>query len=321
MNRNWNRTFRAAMTAAGFVAAVLLAGCPGGGGGTPNPPGTPDTPPPPDPPKWDQAAYDEGFEAGFLVDEEYWLGFDDGYYTRDAGPIYYSGSEIPVVEDPEYDAGYWDGVWYAYNDGYFVEYDYAFTVGFSEGYDIGYAADWLDIVAADEHPEYVDGGWSDGYNDGFSEGLVLGAVDYATALPFDWLDAMMYYREGNDVYLEEVDRGTGTYGPVYLYEYGTDPNTLVAKSATGRRAEARGAIRKAAGAKSSADAGVSYRTMPGDTSARYDTAPASTARAPETTLRVADTTWNQRIAAYRSATGAKAAPGADPRAARAAAAD
>ena len=251
------------------------------------------------------------------MDEEYWLGFDDGYYTRDAGPIYYSGSEIPVVEAPEFDAGYWDGVWYAYNDGYFVEYDYAFTVGFSEGYDIGFTNAWPDILAADEHPEYVDGGWSDGYNDGFSEGLVMGAVDYAEGLPFDWLDAMMYYREGYDVYLEEVDRGTGAYGPVYLYEYGTDPNTLVAKTAAGRRAEARGAVRRTPGAKTAADAGVSYRAMPEETSARYDTAPASTARAPETALRVADTTWNQRIAAYRGAVAAKAAPPAASRAARA----
>jgi len=305
MNSYWNRTARTAMTAAGLVMAALLAGCPPENGDPPDTPGTPETP---ETPKWDQSAYDAGFDEGFLVDEEYWLGFDDGYYTRDAGPIYYSGSEIPVVETPESDAGYWDGVWYAYNDGYFVEYDYAFTVGFSEGYDIGYADNWPDILAADEHPEYVDGGWSDGYNDGFSEGLVMGAVDYVDGLPFDWLDGMMYYREGYDVYLEEVDRGTGVYGPVYLYEYGTDPNTLIEKAATGRRAEMRGAIRKTPGAKTAADAGISYRTMPGETSARYDTAPASTARAPETALRVADTTWNQRIAAYRGAVAAKAVP-------------
>ena len=41
------------------------------------------------------------------------------------------------------------------------------------------------------------------------------------------------------------------------------------------------------------------------------------ARAPETALRVADTTWNQRIAAYRGAVAAKAAPPAASRAARA----
>ena len=314
MNRKWNRSARTAVAAAVLTAAAMLAGCPPESGDPPETPGTPETP---ETPKWDQTAYDAGFDEGFLVDEEYWLGFDDGYYTRDAGPIYYSGSEIPVVEAPEFDAGYWDGVWYAYNDGYFVEYDYAFTVGFSEGYDIGFSGAWPDILTADEHPEYVDGGWSDGYNDGFSEGLVMGAVDYAEGLPFDWLDAMMYYREGYDVYLEEVDRGTGAYGPVYLYEYGTDPNTLVAKTAAGRRAEARGAVRRTPGAKTAADAGISYRAMLEETSARYDTAPASTARAPETALRVADTTWNQRIAAYRGAVAAKAAPPAASRAARA----
>ena len=263
MNRKWNRSARTAVAAAVLTAAAMLAGCPADNGDPPETPGTPETP------KWDQTAYDAGFDEGFLVDEEYWLGFDDGYYTRDAGPIYYSGSEIPVVEAPEFDAGYWDGVWYAYNDGYFVEYDYAFTVGFSEGYDIGFTNAWPDILAADEHPEYVDGGWSDGYNDGFSEGLVMGAVDYAEGLPFDWLDAMMYYREGYDVYLEEVDRGTGAYGPVYLYEYGTDPNTLVAKTAAGRRAETRGAVRKTPGAKTAAGEGISYRAMPEETCAAF----------------------------------------------------
>ena len=111
-----------------------------------------------------------------------------------------------------YDAGYWDGVWYAYNDGYFVCYDYAFTIGFSEGYDLAYRGDWFDFIAGDAHPEYLDGSFEDGYNDGFTEGTVFGATDYRLGLPLDWLDAMWDYRDGTDVYIEELETGTGAWG-------------------------------------------------------------------------------------------------------------
>jgi hypothetical protein len=255
---------------------------------------------------WKQADYDLGFADGFLVDDEYWRGFDESYDTRDAGTIYYSGSEIPYLTTPAYDAGYWDGVWYAYNDGYFVAYDYAFTIGFSEGYDLAYWPDWIDFLTNDEHLEYLDGGFTDGYNDGFSEGRVLGAYDYSSDLPYDWLDAMMYYREGNDVYLDEVGLGTGVDGPVELYVWGTDPNDLVKKSADKAAPTVFGegrSIRRGTGdtAKSAKTTipDISYRTLPDSERARFDVAPATSPRSAEA-LNLT-TTWAQRIDAYLAA--------------------
>lgn len=196
-----------------LLAAVALTACPVI---VPNPPA--------------ERTYGEGFAAGFAEDGWYWEGFYDSYDTIDFGPIYYEGGTIPYVDAPPYDSGYWDGVWRAYNDGYFVAYDYAFTIGFSDGYDRGFNPDAEAFLAADEHVEYLDGGWSDGYNDGYSEGRVFGAYDYNNALPFDWLDALVDYRDWVDVCYAEVC--TGAAGPVWLYEYGTDPNEYIDKDAT-----------------------------------------------------------------------------------------
>ena len=256
---------------------------------------------------WKQADYDQGFSDGFLVDDEYWRGFDESYGTRDAGPMLYSGGDIPYVTSPAYDAGYWDGVWYAYNDGYFVEYDYAFTIGFSEGYDLAFWPDWVDFLTNDQHVEYYDGGFTDGYNDGFSEGRVLGAYDYSNNLPYDWLDAMTYYREGNDVYLDQVGFGTGADGPVVLYTWGTDPNDLVsAKSAAAPPSGGR-SIRHSAGdaAKTAKNTipGISYRTLPDNERALFNTAPATSPRS-SAALNI-KTTWAERIDAYRAAQSVK----------------
>ncbi len=303
MNGMTHGTMKLFCAALVLTASALLAGCPA----PPVPPvdngegeGEGETPP-----EWNQAEYDRGFDEGFLVDEQYWKGFDDSFYTRDAGPIYYAGAGIPYVEAPEYDAGYWDGVWYAYNDGYFVAYDYAFTVGFSEGYDIGYRPDWPDFLHSDQHVEYYDGGFTDGYNDGFSEGRVLGATDYAQGLPYDWLDAMMYYREGNDVYIEELDLGTGEYGPVYLYEYGTDPNELLAgkKSANGavRDRAGRGTPSIRRGPEKAEAPALSYRALPENVRGLLNTRPTVSPRSTaELTLK---DTWLQRIETYRSTIG------------------
>ena len=189
------------------------------------------------------ATYDEGYQDGFYTDAKYWEGYDDSYMTEPPdGPILYSGSTIPLLEDDSYDAGYYDGLWYAYNDGYFVSYDYGFTIGFSEGYDIGYHPDWYAFLINDAHPEYYDGSFMDGYQDGFSEGSVFGAVDYRLGLPFDWEDAMWDYRGGTDVYIEEVGFGTGEYGTVVLYEYGVDPNEYYAKNKSGRELNRSGSV-------------------------------------------------------------------------------
>ncbi len=256
---------------------------------------------------WIQADYDLGFSDGFLVDDQYWKGFDDSYGTQDAGPMLYGGADIPYVTSPAYDAGYWDGVWYAYNDGYFVAYDYAFTIGFSEGYDLGFQADWINFLKNDQHVEYYDGGFTDGYNDGFSEGRVLGAYDYSTGRAYDWIDAMMYYREGNDVYLDQVSLGTGADGPVVLYVYGTDPNDLVAAKSTAAAADHGRSIRRndddtAKSAKTTIPA-VSYRTLPDSERARFNVAPATSPRS-SAALNI-KTTWAQRIDAYRAAQAGK----------------
>lgn len=173
--------------------------------------------------------YEEGFDDGFAEDEEYWQGYYDSWDTVDGGEIYYTGHEIPYIEEDTYEAGYWDGVWYAYNDGYFVAYDYAFTIGFSDGYDAAYQPEWDNFILNDEHIEWLDGGFSDGYNDGFSEGRVFGADDWEFPRDFDWMDAMLDYRDGIDVLLDDygVEVGTGEWGPVYLYEYGANPWELI----------------------------------------------------------------------------------------------
>lgn len=262
--------------------AAHLTGCP-----PVVPPGNPDP----------QGTYNEGFDFGFADDDEYWNGFYDSYDTVDGGPIYYSGSSIPFVEDPPYDAGYYDGIWYAYNDGYFVDYDYAFTIGFSEGYDLAYGPGWPILFNNDNHIEWLDGGFSDGYNDGFSEGRVFGAYDYEEFIGFDWLDALLDYRDGTDLVVGGI--GTGEFGPVFLYEYGTDPNDLVKSVERDRkpRAGRTPSIRNTPGQKAEAPA-LSYRTLRSDVSAELNVRPSTS---PRTNTQVnLQTTWLERINAYRS---------------------
>lgn len=176
--------------------------------------------PPPD----TQSEYDRGFLDGFNEDDWYWEGFLDSWDTED-NPIY-QGDEIPFFEEPPYDAGYWDGVWYAYHDGFFVSYKFGFIVGFSEGYDNAYWEDFLDFLDLDEHIELLNGGFLDGYHDGFTEGRVFGAADFEAGIDFDWLGALLEYESGVDLYFEEVDVGTGEFSPATFYEWGTDPNDL-----------------------------------------------------------------------------------------------
>lgn len=218
MLTQWIQGTSNALLFAAIPLGLLLSGCPqgpGGGGGG------------------DKFEYDAGFNDGFAEDSEYWQGFDDSYDTVDGGEIFYSGDLIPVLDDNSYDAGYYDGLWYAYNDGYFVAYDYAFTIGFSEGYDVAFGPDWEAFLVNDVHVEWLDGGFSDGYNDGFSEGRILGASDWLDGLSFDWLDALVWYQGTdefgnlNDIYFEDLDVGTGEFGPVVLYLYGTNPHELV----------------------------------------------------------------------------------------------
>lgn len=250
----------------------------------------------PAPPNNWQTQYDRGFEAGFALDEWYWDGFYDSYDTLGFTPIYYDDSEIPYVESPAYEAGYWDGVWYAYNDGYFTSYRYAFVLGFSEGYDNAYWPDYLAFLAADRHREYLNGGWADGYHDGFSEGRVFGAYDYEAGWPFDWIDALLDYESGTDLYFEEVNVGTGIYGPVYLYEYGVNPATQKAAERVVRRLIVR-TLRQATLAK---DVDLSdrelFRTLTQALRQEWNIAPVHSSRT-DRLLRL-NTTWLQRVQTY-----------------------
>lgn len=173
-----------------------------------------------------QNSYDAGFLAGFNRDRDYWNGYWDGYDTIDIEPIFYRGNEIPLINDDSFNAGFADGRWYAYNDGYFTDYRFAFVIGFSEGYDNAFWEDFLEFLANDRHIEFFNGGWSDGYHDGFSEGAIFGAFDFRTGLPFDWLDALLAYEFNTDVEIPELNLSTGDLDRVPLYEYGTDPFTL-----------------------------------------------------------------------------------------------
>ncbi len=244
--------------------------------------------------------YDFGFEDGFARDDWYWQGYDDGYDTLDFSPIYYQGDTIPYLDELSYDAGFWDGVWWAYNDGYFVDYRYAFILGFSEGYDNAFWPDYLDFLAGDVHVEYLHGGWIDGYNDGFSEGRVFGANDYEQGLPFDWESALLDYEDGVDLYFEEVDVGTGVYGPVYLYEYGTDPHTLKANTVRGDRLLGpERTMRSGLTKEVDMEGRELYRALSTDARQRYEVTPENSVRN-DRELRL-ETTWLQRIQSYLSA--------------------
>jgi hypothetical protein len=255
----------------------------------------------------DDALYDAGFNEGFLLDEWFWEGYFDGYDTLEGEPILYEGGDIPFFDTPPYDAGFWDGVWYAYNDGYFVDYRYAFIIGFSEGYDSAFYDDYLDFLAGDMHIELLDGGWSDAYNDGFSEGRVFGANDFEQGLDFDWLDAFLDYEAGTDLFFDEVGVGTGASGPVIYYEYGTDPNLLKGLQPSRERANRRTPTLR----KSATEKGVDveqlelYRPLNQDAVDSLDFLPTTTDRG-GVDLRLT-TTWLERIDAYHAAIGLKAA--------------
>jgi hypothetical protein len=244
-----------------------------------------------------QSAYDLGYAAGFAVDDEYWDGFFDSFDTINFGPIYYRGSDIPLVDTPPYDAGYYDGLWVAYNDGYFVSYDYAFTIGFSEGYDVGYGALWALLLVNDAHIEHLDGGFSDGYHDGFSEGRVFGAWEYLEGWSFDWLSAMLDYRDGIDVTVGLVN--TGAEGPVVLYEYGTDPLDYLKSARLRVVSHAIPAIRKRNSSKEALGAS-SYRTLSAEARVEFEGVSPVQALRGNYSLSLEDS-WLDRIEDYLGA--------------------
>ncbi len=241
--------------------------------------------------------YDQGFADGFAQDDYYWDGYFDSYDTVDAGPIYYDVSNIPVVLDPPYDAGYYDGLWYAYNDGYFVEYDYAFTIGWSEGYDMGYYPAWALFLAADEHPEFLDGGFSDGYNDGFTEGSVFGAYDWENDIAYDWLGAMLDYRSGIDVTIGGYS--TGDLGPVELYVYGTDPYDLVKTGQPSRvKPDRAGLTVRYLGPEKAEIPDVSYRPLTAEAQTEFSITPTTSPRGNRNLTLTSS--WLARVNEYRA---------------------
>ena len=278
------------------LMGALLAGCPPvvppGGGGTG---GGLDVVPPAGG-GLGQAEYDRGFNAGFLRDDLYFQGFDDSFDTVDGGTIFYQGSTIPFLETIGFDAGYFDGTWVAYNDGYFVSYDNAFTVGWSEGYTLFYTADWPALLADDAHVEWLDGGFTDGYNDGFSEGRIFGAFDFANGLPNDWVDALLDYRLNlTDVAVGNPPVSTGVNGPVFLYEYGTDPFDIIdfGQSAAGVRLQSvTAALRAGRGQQTGTD--DLRRPLTEDRRARLAVQPDFSPRVNGRAIPL-DTTWIQRI--------------------------
>jgi len=280
MNKHLSRKTRWAAWGVLFGTTALLAGCP-------------------------TMEYDLGLADGFAEDTEYWYGYWDSWDTLDGSPILYDGSNIPYIDDYGYEAGYWDGVWYAYNDGYFSAYDYAFAIGFSEGYDIAFNEGWDLFLATDQHIEWLDGGFSDGYHDGFSEGRVFGAWDYDAGWTFDWLDALLDYWSGTDLELPGLGLGTGEYGPVYLYEYGTDPVEIIGKRQ--QRASRKAHFEKAAaqalrGAKQVADSTSFYRPLTTEAAAELNVLPAHSPRSDIALLLTS--TWLERIEDYTYAMGA-----------------
>lgn len=241
----------------------------------------------------DVADYNLGFDDGFADDGLYFTGFDDSLLTMDT-EVLWQGFLIDFIDDLSFDAGKLDGEFTAYNDGFFVAYRYAFIIGFSEGYDSAFAADYLDFLANDVHLEFGHGGFPDGYNDGFSEGRIFGAADYEAFFEFDWLAAFLEWESGIDLNFDEIPLGTGEFGPVVLYEYGTDP---LATKGTKRET-----LRKELTLRgiSSEKQGIDFaRTLTPEQIADLDVMP-TTGQRGDRTLTL-DTTWLERIEAFNTA--------------------
>lgn len=268
-----------------LAAAVVLAGCPSGGGGG----GASD--------------FDRGFDEGFTKNDPYYLGYDDSWRTAGFN-TFYQGSKFPPIGDNSYQDGFNEGQFTAYNDGYFVAYSYAFIIGFSEGYDNAFWDDYVEFLQNDRHTEFRNGGFDDGYDDGFSEGRIFGGFDFSDGRGFDWLDALLDWESGTDLFLEEVPEfgvGTGPWSPVVLYEYGMEPRglkRLMRRSSGGLRALLLG--RSAIRSKWKGKAGIEF-ARPLTVAQEEDlliVPPSSLRDGRELGLT---TTWLQRIRDYNSA--------------------
>ena len=290
MKQNLSPRTRRMAALAAVAMAAMLAGCP-------------------------TAEYDLGFTEGFADDTEYWYGYWDSWDTLDGSAILYDGDNIPYIDDNSYDAGYWDGVWWAYNDGYYSAYRYAFAIGFSEGYDIAFNEGWDLFLAVDSHPEWLDGGFSDGYHDGFSEGRIFGAWEYDAGWDFNWLAALLDYWDGVDVELPALGLGTGEFGPVLLYEYGVSPFEVIGKRTPGltrKEGGSRGQALSRRPSKQLPETESIYRPLTVEAEAELNVLPAFSPRS--NTGLLLTTTWLERVRDYAYEMGAvvkEAPPTAD----------
>ncbi|MCP4643003.1 MAG: hypothetical protein GY851_21335, partial [bacterium] len=123
---------------------------------------------------------------------------------------------------------------------------------------------------------------------------------YEVGLPFDWEDALADYQNETDLYFEEVDVGTGAWGPVEIYRHGDDPMTL--KSLRPNRAPKDAELRTTRGRlalKSAKDSDI-VRPFTSEAEDVLDVQPHNSARNARG-LRLT-TTWLERVTSY---TGAK----------------
>ena len=272
-----------------LCSVLVFSGCGGGGGGSFNGDGG-------------LAEYNFGYDDGYADNSEYFLGYDESFLNEGDGESWYSGDLIPFLDELSYDAGFYDGQFEAYNDGYFVAYRFAFIIGFSEGYDNAYWDDYLDFLANDWHVELSHAGFSDGYNDGFSEGRIFGAYDYEAFLSFDWFDAFLDWESGTDLYFEEVDKGTGIYSYVVLYEWGQNPHILEAFGLRGVTETSSLIKMRADGDTATRSVGVSTievaRDLTAEQASLLDVNPLTTSRT-DRDLALS-TTWRERIDLYQN---------------------
>lgn len=272
---------RSGVSALLLAAAVVLAGCPSGGGGG----GASD--------------FDRGFDEGFAKDAPYNLGYADSWRTFGFDSLY-QGNLYPEIGDGSFQAGLNEGQFTAYSDGFFVAYSYAFIIGFSEGYDNGFWDDYAEFLAWDKHYEFRNGGFDDGYHDGFSEGRIFGAFDFKrTDFPFDWLDALIDWELGTDLFLAEVGTfglGTGPWSPVTLYEYGAAP----ALSQGPAKSRGFSSARTVRGTKLRAKAALEFaRPLTVEQEDELRVVPVASFR--DDRVLALETTWLQRIYAYNNA--------------------
>lgn len=185
-----------------------------------------------------QSQYDAGFQTGAAsseYEEYFFFGFQDSWLVdSELDLVRYDDSSIPLYDNESFDAGYYDAIWEGYNNGYFEAYSNAILLGFETGYIVGFETAALlvndaDIVAYVQDLLFFDrehGGFIDGYNDGVWEGRMFGIDDYMREVTKDddnWRLAYSEWFQGINAVIRGTQVGSGDFGPVVFYVWGTDP--------------------------------------------------------------------------------------------------